>query len=134
LKFAQGPDDTGVVISYNTEAPNVVGNNPVILPGALCINPINWSRDETLATAQENLGSLLFDPSGKIIAKDVKNYADAQINLAKGALICSTADATKLAPGNAVFGKGFFHSFDYTFYHNNIRQNAENRVNKFLNK
>ena len=24
LKFATGPDDTGVIISYNTEAPNVM--------------------------------------------------------------------------------------------------------------
>jgi Protein of unknown function (DUF3089) len=30
LKFAEGPDDTGVIISYNTEAPEVVGTNPVI--------------------------------------------------------------------------------------------------------
>ena len=57
LKFAEGPDDTGVIISYNTEAPNVVGNNPVVLPGAMAINPISWTREESLAKAEENLGS-----------------------------------------------------------------------------
>ena len=56
LKFAAGPDDTGVIISYNTEAPGVNGENPVILPGGISINPITWTREKTLATATENLG------------------------------------------------------------------------------
>jgi hypothetical protein len=42
LKFATGPDDIGVIISYNTEAPDVAaGVNPVVWPGALVINPIH---------------------------------------------------------------------------------------------
>jgi len=42
LKFAEGPDDTGVIISYNTQAPDVdPADNPVLsgLVG-LVINPI----------------------------------------------------------------------------------------------
>ena len=31
LKFAEGADDTGVIISYNTEAPSIPGKNPVVL-------------------------------------------------------------------------------------------------------
>lgn len=130
LKFAQGPDDTGVIISYNTEAPNIEGNNPVILPGAKVINPISWTTEETLATAEEGLGSTLpnkelkFIPAGK--------YADARIDKAKGALICSTANVEKLSPGNEVFGKGVYHSFDYPFYYFNIRENAANRAKLFL--
>jgi hypothetical protein len=30
------------------------------------------------------------------------------------------------------FGPGVFHSFDYPFYYFNIRENAENRVEKFV--
>ncbi len=41
LKFATGPDDTGVIISYNTEAPTIEGTNGVVLPKAKVINPIN---------------------------------------------------------------------------------------------
>lgn len=131
LKFAKGPDDTGVIISYNTEAPMVEGNNPVVLPGALVINPITWTREETLAIAEQNLGSIVLKPTGEF-AYNVRNYADARIDSKKGVLICSTVDVDKLSPGNKVFGKGVFHSFDYSFYYNNLRQNAANRVEKYF--
>ena len=141
LKFALGPDDTGVIISYNTEAPTVLApGNPVVLPGALAINPITWTREETLAAAEENLGSILLNGDGSIVVDEegqmvpAMNYADARVDQAKGALICTTADVEKLSPGNQVFGKGVYHSFDYTFYYFNIRENAANRTNKFLSK
>lgn len=130
LKFAEGPDDTGVIISYNTEAPTVEGTNPVVLPGARVINPISWTTKETLATAQESLGSTL--PNENLEFVSVGQYADAQIDLNRGVLICSTADVEKLSPGNAVFPKGVYHSFDYPFYYFNIRENAENRANVYL--
>jgi len=40
----------------------------------------------------------------------------------------------KLSPGNQVFGKGVYHSFDYPFYYMNIRENATNRIENFLSK
>jgi len=133
LKFAEGPDDTGVIISYNTEAPTVVGNNPVVLPGALVINPITWSREETLAMTSEGLGSFLPDPVTRAFSR-VPQYADARINKTKGVLICSTADEDALYKLSGAFGRGIYHSFDYPFYYFNIRENAANRVDSFLNK
>jgi hypothetical protein len=62
------------------------------------------------------------------------NYADAQVDISKGAVICSTADVDKLAPGNSGLARGVFHSFDYPFYYYNIKENAENRAKKFLGK
>jgi hypothetical protein len=132
LKFVEGPNDTGVIISYNTQAPTIEGKNPVVLPGAKVINPISWTTDETLATAAQGLGSTLPNSNLKFIP--VGKYADAQIDKTNGVLVCSTADVNKLSPGNAVFGKGVYHSFDYPFYFFNIRENAANRVKYFLNK
>lgn len=139
LKFAEGADDTGVIISYNTQAPDTVtGTNPVVLSGALAINPITWTRDETLASASQNLGSIMLNPGGTVVLDSdgnflkVMNYADAQVDIAKGVLVCSTADENKYAPGNAVFGRGVYHSFDYPFYYYNIQQNAANRVEKYF--
>lgn len=138
LKFAEGPDDTGVIISYNTEAPTVLSpGNPVVLPGALAINPITWTRDETLATAAQSLGSIVLNRDGSVaegIPDPVMNYADAKVDITRGVVICSTADVDRLAPGNALFGKGVFHSFDYPFYYYNIRENAANRTNKFFGR
>jgi hypothetical protein len=130
LKFADGPDDTRVIISYNTEAPVIEGNNPVVLPGAQVINPISWTRDETLATADRNLGSMLVDADYNLVSAG--KYADARVDKARGVLICSTADVEKLSPGNAVFGKGVYHRYDYLFYYNNLTENAANRVNQYL--
>jgi len=132
LKFAEGPDDTGVIISYNTQSPEYEGSNPVVLPGALVINPITWTRDETLATSEESLGSLELNEQGEFVT--VKNYADAQVSKAKGAVLCSTVDPEKLYTGSKVFGVGIFHGFDYPLYYYNIKENAENRTRIFLSR
>ena len=130
LKFAQGPDDTGVIISFNTQSPGAEGPNPLAVPGAKVINPITWTTDETLATAEQNLGSMLLDKDKNLIPAG--KYADARVDNAKGVLICSTADVDKLAPGNALLGKGIYHSCNYAFYYSNIRQNAAKRTEIFL--
>jgi hypothetical protein len=136
LKFATGADDTGVIISYNTEALDVVaGVNPVVWPGALVINPITWTREETLATTAEGLGSWLPDPMTKEF-KQVPQYADAKIDKTKGVLVCSTANEEVINKIDQIAGfpNGVYHSFDYPFYYFNLQANAANRIDKFLKK
>jgi len=138
LKFANGPDDTGVIISYNTEAPEIGGKNPVIMEGALVINPITWTREGTPAAASENLGSIMLNSDGSVVLDEngqymrVMNFADAAVDSDRGALICGTVDADTWAPGNPVFPKGVYHSFDYPFYFFNLRENAKTRVQSYL--
>ncbi|MBK5262471.1 MAG: DUF3089 domain-containing protein, partial [Peptostreptococcaceae bacterium] len=136
LKYAEGPDDTGVIISYNTQSPNMSGVNS-LLDGkiGIVINPITWTRDETLATVEEGLGSLM--PDANMVLGYVPQFADARVNIAKGVLECSTADADELIAyivSTSGFPEGVYHSFDIPFYYYNLRQNAENRANKFLGK
>jgi len=133
LKFAEGPDDTGVIVSYNTQAPVIAGKNPVLLPGAIAINPISWTREETPATAGENLGSVVLSDD-RIVSENAKDYADARVDKAKGAVICTTVDPDTLPPKDLLFGKGVFHLYDYSFYYYNIRENAANRTRNFLNR
>ncbi len=128
LKFAEGPDDVGVIISYNAEAPDIPIVNPLLV-GLIgnVINPITWTRDETIASTSQGLGSFMPDSSG--VFRPVPQYADARVDIAKGVLICSTASALgELAP------YGIYHNFEIPFYYYNLRQNAANRANKFLNK
>lgn len=140
LKFAEGAGDTGVIISYNTQAPTIGGKNPVILNGTLVINPVTWTRSSITADASENLGSIMLNPDGSVILnekgefKRVMGFADATVNSENGVLICSTVDVETWAPGNAVFPKGVFHSFDYPFYYYNIRENAAERAEMFLSQ
>ena len=141
LKFARGANDTGVIVSWNTEAPTVDGTNPVILPKGLAINPITWSRSQTRATAAQNRGSMelnlatggtpMLNPDGTIAR--FMNLANARVDKAKGVVICSTIDPTKppyLMPGG--FPQGVLHTFDYPLYFFDVRANARNRVERFF--
>ena len=141
LKFASGPDDTGVIVSYNTEAPVMHGTNPVTMPGGIAINPITWTTSETEATAAQNLGGIQVNPQtgGAVVDSSgnpvkVEHYADAQVNKARGVVICSTADPSQLAPGNPALLIGIYHPYDYPFYYFDIRANAANRVARYLKK
>jgi hypothetical protein len=136
LKFGTGPDDTGVILSWNTEAPSVEGTNPVITPGGIAINPITWTTGEATATARQNLGSVRLNPlSGKPEhdlkggIKVVKGLADARVDKKKGVVICSTVDPKQYEFG---FPEGVYHTFDYPFYFFDVRANAARRIQAYL--
>ncbi|MEI8185441.1 MAG: DUF3089 domain-containing protein [Chlorobiaceae bacterium] len=136
LKFAEGPNDTGVIISFNTQSPNLPpGGNPILVSKpALVINPITWTRSETPAAATEGLGSFMPDNHQIRQFSKVPHYADARVDKANGVVICSTADETEIYNLLPSWPKGAYHVFDYALYYYNIRQNAANRTNKFLGK
>ena len=128
LKFAAGEDDTGVIVSWNTEGPrNVKENapNPVLLPNAISINPINWKLDSTYASARENLGSLV---PGETENEDKIGDlgADAQVVPERGVIVTNTG----FEPMEAyeIFGPQSFHNGDYIFYYNNIKDNVAKRI------
>ena len=127
LKFAEGADDTGVIVSWNTESSANEGkDNVVVLPGAISINPLNWKRDETYASAEENLGGYLFNYEAEKL-EIVPNAADAQINLNRGVVI-TTTQVVESVSGTTVFGPGSFHENDYDLYYNNIKDNVAKRI------
>lgn len=138
LKFATGAADTGVIISYNTEAPGVTERNPVLLPNARVINPLSWTTAETTVPADQNLGSLAFNPDlSPILGPDgsptpVQGLADATVDQERGVVICSTAPVDQFGKGSDVFPRGVFHGHDYTFYYFNLRANAEERAAAYL--
>ena len=129
LKFAERSDDTGVIISYNTEGPgNKEQYNCVVKKGAISINPINWKLDDTYAAAEENLGSL--DSVGNI----VNNYADARVDSKRGVVVCeSVAVSMELQQAmEKYFGTESFHLQDYSLYFMNLQQNAADRIKAFM--
>jgi pimeloyl-ACP methyl ester carboxylesterase len=97
LKFAQAADDTGVIVSWNTEAPGLTIKNPVVQSGAIAINPITWTRSERPASAADSMGSLMADATGAL--KKVNHYADARVDKRRGVVVCSTCDVSVLSPG-----------------------------------
>ena len=140
LKFATGECDTGVIIAWNTEGPKNVetnAHNLVVLPKTRSINPLNWKLDETYAPASLNLGSIELDEvTGEPEIADVG--ADAQINLARGVVVTNAKvppvpeDVAKASA--AFFGEDGRHAYDYMYYYNNIKENANKRVAAYLSK
>jgi pimeloyl-ACP methyl ester carboxylesterase len=140
LKFAKGPSDTGVIVSWNTEAPTIAAPSPVVQPGAIAINPITWTRKQTEASAAKNRGSIELDPATGMptlnedgTIKCFLNIADARVDRAKGVVICSTinaADPPYFRPGG--FPMGVLHTFDYPLYFFSVRANAADRVQHFF--
>lgn len=132
LRFAEGADDTGVIVSWNTEGPGNWGNF-CVLPGALAINPLNWRRDSTYASAAENKGSrIIVNSSANEVDDKIPGVADAQINLLRGTVICSNASLPYIKVDSlgipAVFGSKSYHNGDYLFYYYNIKENVALRT------
>jgi len=140
LKYATGAGDTGVIVSWNTEAPTIASRNPVLLPRGIAINPITWTQTQREAPAKRNLGSIELDPAtgrplvnrrGRVLR--VLNLADARVDKEKGVVVCGTVPWDKppyFTPGG--FPKGVLHSFDYPLYFFSVRANAKARAEHFL--
>ena len=145
LKFAEAADDTGVVLSWNTEGPeNKNVFNPVVLKNAISINPLNWKRDDTYASASENLGDRIpiSDGDNFLVTTgfDVHHpgLADAQLDVERGVVVCTTlADqyVGPLAPGmDPPFGPASLHNMDYPAFWENIRENVRVRIHAYMEK
>ncbi len=128
LKFAKKTNDTGVIISYDVQAPDKSGINVLQAKNQLVINPINWSRGQRRIKADKNLGSL-DEKTLKVITPGI---ADAKVNKKLGVIICSTVDTEKYEIKlPKLFGNGSFHGQDFQFYFLNLRENAKVRIDKF---
>ena len=138
LKFATGEDDTGVLISWNTEGKKSIeenADNVVVLPNSISINPLNWKLDDTYAPASENLGSLVVnEETGEPEIRDIG--ADAQLVLDRGVVLSNAEFDFDAVPEflKKIFGPESFHGNDYTFFYNNIKENVAKRVVAYLAK
>lgn len=131
LNIAQSDDDTGVIITYNTQSPDATGS-PVLLPTAACVNPLNWTTQKTYASANLNLGAVFFNDLVEL-DKEIPHYTDAQIG-ENNALLVTGPDPNKFyTEGVSFFPIGVFHKYDYQFFYRNLEQNIQFRKIIFLN-
>ena len=127
MRPARGAEDTGVIISYNTQAPETIGS-PVLLPGAVCINPLNWKTDATPAGAALNRGAVFFHATQATIEREVPGYAGACIDTATGALVTELPE--QLDTGS--FPPGVYHIYDYALWYRNLQANVARRCRRYL--
>lgn len=132
LHFASGEDDTGVIISFNSEAADV--SDSLMIPAgthALAINPLNWKTDGTPAGKEENLGACFTDYSGAIL-KEIPQLTGAYIDSARGALKVTDVTPEDYPPVLSIFSSGVYHLYDYQFFYRNLQENVGIRLDAYL--
>jgi len=130
LKMAQSSGDTGVIISFNSEAEGV--QTSLIVPDkTLGINPLNWKTDSTVAFASENNGAVFTDYTGGIV-KEVPNLTGAYLDSTRGTLRVTDVNSADFPPVLDIFQNGVYHLYDYQFFYRNLQANVKERIGNFL--
>lgn len=122
IDICTSASQTGCQVSWNTNSADAM----VILaePGDICVNPITWKSDDAMATASDNLGSISF-AAGDTLEQEVTGAQCLNSQLLVEEI---NSENFTLMP----FGPGNYHMYDYSFFHMNIRANAQNRVAAYL--
>lgn len=134
LRFAQGEDDTGVIIAFNSEAEDVQ-DSPMIPAGTrtLAINPLNWRTDGTPADKSLNLGACFTDYSGQIVS-EIPQLTGAYIEPVRGSLKVTDVTVEDYPPVLGLFDEGVYHLYDYQFFYRNLQQNVGVRLEAYLSQ
>ena len=132
LKMAQGEDDTGVIISFNSEAEGV--EDSLIVPSGtktLGINPLNWKTDSTVADKSLNKGACFTKYSGAI-KQETPELTGAYLDAERGTLRMTDINPSDYS--NSLFPKGVYHLYDYQFFFRNLQENVAVRLQSYLQK
>lgn len=129
---AEGPDDTGVIVSFDCEAPGVA--ETFICPAgtkAYTINPLNWKTDTTPADRSLNLGACFTDYGGNITNETAGLcgcYIDPERGIVKVTDIAAS-DYPAVVPG---LPEGAYHIYDYQFFFRNLQENVKTRIENYF--
>ncbi len=132
LKPAGGEDDTGVIITFNTEDPGVTGS--LTVPEGettLAINPLNWKTDSTPADKSLNLGACFTNYEGGIDS-EIPQLTGAYIDPDRGTLKVTDIDPADYPPSLDLFEDGVYHLYDYQFFYKNLQQNVSARTDAYF--
>ena len=137
LKAATGETDTGVIVSWATEGPGATKGGFAIPEGSISINLLNWRTDEIYAPSLLNKGRLLQNhPLHTYAVVTIGEMPDCKVNLERGTLV-TLFDDQKNYPYeeiDLIAGEKSYHTYDYSFYYMNLKENGLKRINAFLNR
>lgn len=131
LKMAAGESDTGVIVSFNSEAEDITDS--LMIPEGTktyAINPLNWKTDSTPADKSQNLGACFTDYSGEITS-EIPELTGAYIDETRGALKVPDVSPEDYPAGLSIFTDGVYHLYDYQFFYRNLQDNVQTRILTF---
>ena len=134
LKMAQGETDTGVIVSFNSEAETITDS--LMIPSGTktyAINPLNWKTDSTPADKSLNKGACFTDYSGAIVT-EIPQLTGAYIDDMRGALKVPDVSPADYPAGLSLFADGVYHLYDYQFFYRNLQENVSARLDAFLHE
>jgi len=125
LKMSEAPDETGCIISYNTQTPDA--SMSIVRKGAVAVNPLTMTLTKDNVPAEKNLGAMFFTDDGNVLY--IPHYTGAKA--VNGAL-------TIPVPSGPDFLKpsypGFYHQYDYAFFYCNLVENVRERIKTYLSR
>lgn len=132
LKPAKSQNDLGVIISFNTESPDIT--KTIIVPHrTVSINPLSWSTDTNYADKSLNKGAVFTNYAGGIDS-EVPNLTGAYICPTRGTLKAKDIDKADYPPILSIFQSGEYHIYDYLFFYRNLQSNVNKRIEEYLRK
>ena len=132
IRPAQGAGDTGVVVAFDCEAPDLGGTfvSPADQP-AFGINPLNWRTDDTPADRSENLGACFTDYSGAI-RREIPALCGARLVPGRGVVEVPDVSPDDYPPVVPGLPPGAYHVYDYLFFFRNLQANVRLRTANHL--
>ncbi len=130
LRMAQGEDDTGVVVTFNSEAEGI--DDSMLVPEGMktnAINPLNWRTDSTFADRSLNKGACFTDYSGAV-KQEIPGLTGAYIDSERGTLRVVDVDPEDYS--SSLFPDGVYHLYDYQFFFRNLQENVLVRTQAWL--
>lgn len=114
ITAAQGADDTGVTICYNSVS-DVKYTKPVVAaPNTMCINPVNWRTDATPAILNDTI-TVTLNPEYKV-------------------LVLEGFDGSYLPNILDILNVGDYHGIEPWVYSECLRENFKTRISSFRRK
>ncbi len=123
IKVCEDSTQTGCIVSWNTESK--YAGATIVDERSLCINPLNWSREEVYVSATANQGAVFFLGEKP---DTIPHYIGAQCD--DGILEVDKIPNKKELRG--MYALGLYHRFDYSFFYMNVKRNAELRIKMYF--
>lgn len=114
IKAAQGSNDTGVTICYNSVSDIEYIKPVVAAPTVMCINPVNWRTDATPATLNDTITVTLIPQHNVLVLKGFD-----------GSYLPNILD---------ILNVGDYHGIEPWLYSECLKVNFKDRINSFRNK
>ena len=127
------PDETGVILSWNTLASGA-GDNLFTTPGGCVVNPLTWRADATPADASDlpEEGHYYVSEKEPAGTFDAKLLAGTRADPERGAVIVGLPGDSEF-DASGMMGEGVFHMNDLFFFAESVRDDMIRRAASWRN-